>query len=449
MAVDALGNVVSDADPATLAGIDDFVVGLLGYEQRATQVLAAADAAPGHALVNTYAGILHMLGEHGNAGQDARPYLERARPAAALPRERALIDILAAWVDDELDDVERRLDALLDEWPCDLLALKLLHYHQFNRGDFPGMLRAALRSVPVARDVAQMHGMLAFGYEQCHLLDQAEAAAREALSLKADEPWAQHALAHVMLTQGRIDEGAAFLEQAAAGWQGLNSFMLTHLWWHLALFRLSQGREHDALAAYDAQVWSIAKDYSQDQVGAVSLLARLEFAGLDVAERWQDLADHLEARADDVVQPFLSVQYLYGLGRAGRPQADALLAAIEVRAGAVWQDVAAPLARGLLDLARGDPEAAVAPLDAAMPRLAEIGGSHAQRDLFEQALLQALIRSGRLTRAQQLLEVRRRHDPFDVPLNRLLADVYDRLQLLDLAQAARERVASRLAPACG
>ena len=37
-------------------------------------------------------------------------------------------------------------------------------------------------------------------------------------------------------------------------------------------------------------------------------------------------------------------------------------------------------------LPRGDHAAAVGPLSLAQPRLAEIGGSHAQRDVFVQAL---------------------------------------------------------------
>jgi len=71
---------------------------------------------------------------------------------------------------------------------------------------------------------------------------EAEAASRTAMSMRHKEPWAQHALAHVLLTRGRVDEGAHFLEAASATWVGLNSFMLTHIWWHLALFYLSQGR---------------------------------------------------------------------------------------------------------------------------------------------------------------------------------------------------------------
>ncbi len=45
---------------------------------------------------------------------------------------------------------------------------------------------------------------------------------RVALALSANErePWAQHALAHVLLTQGRIEEGTRLLEGWRSGWTG-------------------------------------------------------------------------------------------------------------------------------------------------------------------------------------------------------------------------------------
>ena len=132
-----------------------------------------------------------------------------------------------------------------------------------------------------------------------------------------------------MLSHGRLAEGAAFMQQASAGWSGLTSFMRCHNWWHLALFLIELGDDAAALRLYDDQVWGVDKSYSQDQVGAVSLLARLEWVGLDVGQRWAELAGHLAGRTADQVQPFLDLQYLYGLARAGRPEADALLANIE------------------------------------------------------------------------------------------------------------------------
>jgi hypothetical protein len=76
-----------------------------------------------------------------------------------------------------------------------------------------------------------------------------------------------------------------------------------------------------------------------------------------------------------------------------------------------------------------------------MPRLTEVGGSHAQRDLFEQILLDAALESGRWSDAQRLLELRRAADPNGVPLNASLALVYGKLGLPALADHARSRAA--------
>jgi hypothetical protein len=73
--------------------------------------------------------------------------------------------------------------------------------------------------------------------------------------------------------------------------------------------------------------------------------------------------------------------------------------------------------------------------------MAEAGGSHAQRDLFEQMVLDAARRSGRLSVAQQMLELRRTADPHGVPVNAMLAVVYAELGLAALADQARTRAA--------
>jgi hypothetical protein len=455
-ASDNLGNPVSERDAEVLRGIDDFVGGLLAYETRAAGILKTASAAPDSALANAYAGALFMLLESPDGPVRAQPFLARAQAAApsAHPREQAFIAFLAAWAAGEIPDALRRSEAILAAWPRDLVALKLHQYLVFNTGDAPAMLRAALNAASANEDVPYMHGMLAFGYEQCHLLADAEAAARRALSMTEREPWAQHALAHVMLTQGRIDEGAAFMTEAAATWTGLNSFMITHNVWHLALFRISQGAAAEALRLYDAHCWAHDRDYSQDQAGAVSLLARLELAGAEVGDRWADVADRLAARGPDVEQPFLSLHYLYGLARAGRPEAETLLEAFRRQARAappwsraVWAEVALPAAEGLAAFLAGRPEDAIAGLDRALPNLARIGGSHAQRDLFEQIRLAAIIAADRWSEAQQLLERRRAFDPDGAPLNAQLAMAYDRLGLPAQAATARRRAEATLARA--
>ncbi|HEY8048542.1 MAG TPA: tetratricopeptide repeat protein [Ramlibacter sp.] len=401
MWTDSLGNPVTLTSERGLASVDDFVGGFISSEARAVNAIAAAsgDDSP---IVQAYAGAVHMFAESRDAPANAKPFIEKAQEGAAraTPREQRFIAAVAAWADGDIPLAAQLHEEQAKQFPRDLASLKLGQYHLFNMGDAHSMLRIAMHAWDAARDIPYFHGMLAFGFEQCHRLQEAEAAARRAIDMQRKEPWAHHALAHVMLTQRRHREGSEFMRSVSDTWTGLNSFMVTHNWWHQALFLIELGETGEALHLYDTQVWGVAKDYSQDQVNAVSLLARLELAGLDVGNRWQDLADFLAPRTSDHVLPFLDVQYLYGLARAGRPEADSLMRNIEAHAAdapphskGVWQDVASPAARGLLAHARGDYPTAAAELDRALPRLGEIGGSHAQRDLFVRIHRDALARA--------------------------------------------------------
>lgn len=443
MATDSLGNPVSLREADSLGAVNDFVEGFIACEARVVHILDIADTEP-NPLVQACCAALHMFAESGQAAAHAAPFIERAQAgladAAISARERRWVAAVTAWVAGDLARAIALHEEQARECPRDLASIKLGQYHLFNAGNSPGMLRLALQGLRACADVPYMHGMAAFAWEQCHLLPQAETAARHAIALCHKEPWAHHALAHVLLTQGRLQEGLDFMRAVSPSWTGLNSFMLTHNWWHTALFALEFDQPDEVLALYDQQVWGVARDYSQDQIGAVSLLARLELAGVDVGPRWQDVADHLVQRGVDLVLPFLDLQYLYGLARARRPQADALLAGIEDHAqrpesAAVWRDVALPAARGLLAHARGEHAMAVRELGSALPRMLEVGGSHAQRDLFEQIHLDALLRSGQAVAAQHLLQQRANGQPESLRLARQARELRQCLGLTSDAMA--------------
>jgi tetratricopeptide (TPR) repeat protein len=443
---DALGNALSTHDPAVVAAINQFSSAYLGYSSAVGDILGVVDAYPDEPLLNAYAAVLWMFLEAPEAPERAGPYLGRAIAARARAnrREQLMIDTVSAWLAQDWPTLDRLAEAAILDAPGDLVLSKVHQYHAFNRGDGPAMLRLAKAGVVHHRDNPHALAALAFGYEQCHLIDAAEAVARRSLEIMPTEPWAQHAIAHICLSTGRMAEGLAFLEARKGQWRTLNSFMVTHLWWHLALFLISAGRLAEALALYDYQVWGVEKGYSQDQIGAVSLLARLEMAGCNVGDRWNELSPYLAARKGDVVLPFLTVQYLLGLAKADRPEADQLLAALADEASRtgslpVWRHVALPVGQAMVAFARGDFTGSYERLRSALPMLADVGGSHAQRDLFELIALDAAIKSGHWRSAQQQLELRRKLDPDGVPLNQALAQVYRALGLAEEAAVAERR----------
>ncbi|MEK9968872.1 MAG: tetratricopeptide repeat protein [Ferrovibrio sp.] len=434
MLKDRWGLDIATDNPAAIEGLNTFDTSFLTYGTTAAAVWDAARADPACVIAQAKAAALEMFLQTGESAAKARPWLHGAEPhlARASERERLWHAQVAAWTAGDAEKAIALTEAIATRWPQDLAAVKMTQFHMFHVGDLAGMLRIAEFALPYHRDTAEMHGMLAFGLEEMDRLDEAEAAARQAIALKRNEPWAQHALAHVMETQGRCAEGLETMLGFSDGWAEKNSFMRSHNWWHAALFAIDADRPEEALRLYDEQVWGVWKDYSQDQVNAVALLARLEFAGLDTGDRWQDVADYIEKRGPEHIEPFLDAHYLLALTRAGRTAAAAtLLASLrdyiasqpEQLTGRIWRDVGLPLAEGVAAYGQREWRQVYEKLPVALKGLQQVGGSHAQRDLFWQIWLQAGARAGEKAAIKPHLERRLRERPTVAKHRRELASL--------------------------
>ncbi|MFC3676174.1 tetratricopeptide repeat protein [Ferrovibrio xuzhouensis] len=400
MLTDRWGLPVATDDPAIIAGLDTFDTSFITYGTTAAAIWDAARTDPACVMAQAKAAALELFLQTGAGPDKARVWLTAAGPhlARSTERERLWHRQAAAWADGDAEAAIALCREIAAHWPEDLAAVKMAQFHMFHVGDLAGMLEVAETTLPAHRQVAEMHGMRAFALEEMNRLDEAEDAGRQAIDLKRAEPWAHHAVAHVMETQGRCDEGLAFMTGLAETWADRNSFMLTHNWWHAALFAIDADRPDLALQFYDDHVWGVLKGYSQDQVNAAALLVRLEFAGLDAGDRWQDVAAHVAARGPEHVEPFLDAHYLLALTRAGRDAAagslldslrDYVARQSDRLTGRIWCQTGLPLAEGVAAFGRGDWAAAFDRLGPALAGLQQVGGSHAQRDLFWQLWLQA------------------------------------------------------------
>lgn len=382
--------VTSRSDHA-IASVRGFEHEVLTYGRDAAQIFAAAAADPGCALASAYAGLAHILRSTREGLSLARPHLIRAGAHAidATPRERMLIDGIALWAVEDGTDAMRVLTVLLQHHPDDLFAAKLLQLLQFGAGDAHGMLCTASAVLPHHAQSAVAHAMQAFALDQCGRPAQAEQSARHALAF-APDPWAHHALAHVMDRQGRYQEGRSWMRGHAEDWARCSSFLYTHNWWHAALFDLAVGDTEAAVALFDTHVWAVRKDYCQDQINAVSLLARLELAGADVGARWGEVAVYVAPRRLDSIDGFLDLHYAYALGRAGETicVAEMLRRSVErAQPGAPrWRQLMPAAIAGLSAFAQGRNERALALLAPVEPSLHLLGGSTVQRDLFRRVL---------------------------------------------------------------
>ena len=94
---------------------------------------------------------------------------------------------------------------------------------------------------------------------------------------------------------------------------------------------------------------------------------------------------------------------------------------------ALWIEVGIPTAAGLVAHAQADYETAAVKLSEVRAKLWKIGGSHAQRDLFEQVLLDARLRAGHWDAAKRMLEQHKQWEPESPLLVSRLKVVYERL----------------------
>jgi hypothetical protein len=211
---------------------------------------------------------------------------------------------------------------------------------------------------------------------------------------------------------GRTEEGIAWLGDGRDIAHANN--LRFHIFWHLALFQLERGETGEVLRLYDEEVRAESTDDYRDIANGASLLARLDYAGVDVGDRWEELAARAERRVHDGRLVFADLHYALSLLGAGHAEGAEAIArgliedakahpSIERRAAARSGAFAA---FGLIAFHEGDYDEAARLLGSARNGLIAIGGSHAQRDLFEQAYVESLIRSGSHDKAERVLRDR-------------------------------------------
>jgi tetratricopeptide (TPR) repeat protein len=392
---DRLGLELTAASGEAARAFDDTVWAYVGFSREpGVPLKRALQADPQMPMTLCLQGyFFHLMGLPGLAAK-ARKVFESVANAEANPREKAHIAALGAWCDGELERTCKLLDGILAEHPRDFLALKLSNYLYFYMGDAASVRDGPARALKAWDERAPGYGHLlalhAFGLEESGDYAGAERAGRRATEINPADPWAVHAVAHVMEMQDRPAEGAAWIETLAPHWDTANFFRF-HLWWHLALMHWSDGRPEKALALYDSHVWADGSSENLSLCNDISMLARLELAGVDVGGRWDAAAAVVRGQLDPAgggsVLAFVDAHYALALGA---------VPSLESRGttGRVHGAVGSALCEAAVAWRAKDHARVVARLAPVMGELRRIGGSHAQRDLFTLLLLDSARKTG-------------------------------------------------------
>ena len=355
----------------------------------------------------------------------ARASLEAGRRSVeargATERERRHLDALDAWTRGEFEEAVAHFEAILAGHPRDILALKLAHYLHFYLGDDANHRDSIGRVLHAWDDTVDGYGyvlgMHAFALEESGAYTEAERAGRAAVERNPADMWAVHAVAHVMEMQDRRREGIAWIRESEPQLGECNNFGY-HVWWHLALFHLELEEVEPVLRLYDERMRADLSDEYLDICNATSMLWRLEERGIDVGDRWNELAERCESRTSDHQMVFPDVHYMFALAAGGRDAAvermlDSMRAFAEGSATEqrVMREAGVPIGRAIAHWYRGEYAEVVDVLAPVRYRLPLIGGSHAQRDLFHQVLIAAALASGRHETARALLSERAARKP--------------------------------------
>jgi hypothetical protein len=345
-----------------------------------------------------------------------------AAAEAAIPgafaRETLHLAAIKAWAEGRASEATLAWEDILTDWPTDALALRFGQDAHYFLGQPDAMRDSVARVLPAwDRDnplTSFILGAYAFGLEETSELGRAEEFGREALARNPRDAWATHALAHVMETGCRQDEGIAFLRRTRPFWSSAQ-FMAGHNAWHLALYLIEQGCCDAVIADYDRfTAPKLADDMTLDRIDAASLLWRLELAGADVGDRWAPVARAWMAHVDDHVLAFNDLHC--ALAAARSPDAgdvkrmqNSLDAYVEHGRGhnaKITAQIGRQLIEGALRFADGDYAGSVEAILPVRYEAVRIGGSHAQRDIVSQTLIAAAERSKQWNLARALLAER-------------------------------------------
>jgi len=320
----------------------------------------------------------------------------------ATDRERRHLFAAQAWLQHDFDKSVRLYGDIAVDHPRDSLALQVAHIGDFLLGQSTLLRDRIARALPAwSKDDPEfgyLLGMYAFGLEETNLYEAAEEQGRRALALNRRDPWAVHAVAHVMEMQGRQSDGIDWLASRQNDWAPDNMFAI-HNWWHLALFHLDQDSTGDVLRLYDEHIRASKSGMALDLIDASALLWRLHLRGVDSEHRWEELADAWEERKAHGYYAFNDVHALMAYLGAGRHTlGEELVEDLETAArgpginAMMSRDVGLPMARGFTAFERGDYEEAVSQLQDLRLRAHRFGGSHAQRDIIDLTLMEAAFR---------------------------------------------------------
>ncbi|MBR0669602.1 tetratricopeptide repeat protein [Neoroseomonas soli] len=351
-------------------------------------------------------------------------------------RERSHVDILSLTIHGQSTQALQRAVAHADAWPRDAVILGL-PLGAFGLFAFSGMADHDQARVDLCERHARHFDAEDWWFLNYRGWSHAENGAvahgrdltQRSHELRRTNANAVHALSHAMFEDGSGEDA----DRLISGWlpeYDRRGTLHGHIAWHASLAALEQGDTARALAVYEAHVQpSVSAGLPLNVVtDTVSFLWRMRAYGREVpAGLWEAAAAYAAPLYTKAGFPFADIHMAMldaatGDAAAVERRAAALTALVEAGTLAAGPVVPA-ICRAALAFAEADFAGCVRLLEPLAAEAVRIGGSGAQREIVQDTLLVALMRSGQAGKARDLLDRRlhRRPSPRDAAWRAQLA----------------------------
>lgn len=410
---------------------------LLSAWPGAAEVLDEAIAAdPDFALAHAARARLHALRAELAKAKARIAAAEEVVTRRGTERERSHVEILSLAINGQSAKSLERALAHADAWPRDVLILSL-PLGAFGLFAFSGMADHDQARV----DLCERHARhfdaddwwfltyRGWSHAENGNVAHGRALTQRGYDLRIENANAAHALSHAMYEGGAHDEA----ERLIASWlprYDRSGILHGHIAWHSALGALERGDPEQALAIY--------ADYIQPSVTAgmpvnvvsdtASFLWRLKAYGHTVpAGLWQNAAAYSGSYFQKAGLAFADVHMALIAAATGDKAAveERVKAQMDlIEAGALPAGPVVPaICRAVLAFAEEDYAVCADILEPVAADVVRIGGSGAQREMMEDMLLLALMRSGEAVKTREMLDRRlhRRPSARDMRWHGLLA----------------------------
>ena len=395
-------------------GVDRMLSQDYAPEEKLQQAL---DIDEGFALAHGCQAYVGMI--RGDAAQ-AKASSDRARELApgVSDREKQAIEAVGLWVDGKGPQSLALIREHLKEYPRDGLMSRLAQ-RLFMLGcsgagvpRFPGELFDLCASIaPHCMDDWSFLSQYSFAHHETGRLDEALKLAQRSLDMRPTNAVASHSVTHVYFEKGDASSGDDFLGNWITCFDKRAPYHV-HLSWHLALFRLALGHYQDAVGLYESDIRpSVVAKSPTSLSDSASLMWRLQLYGKARPPMpWEEVRDQAAPAADRNGPAFRDAHAALAFGACGD---DAAMSQLVDRLGkladqgnALAAEVTLPLVQGISAFAQENYSESVRLLEPQMMQLERIGGSHAQREVFEDTMLEAYLRAEQFDKAQDMLDER-------------------------------------------